>query len=145
MLYIMSNIPSFEEKSIWVQMLATISALSIYSASAIPMMNDGILDLDAYLPFFGGAVVLLIVVIVVGQILATMTGAAEDADERDRLIAWKADSRSSWLMGIGSFTAMSALLFNIEAVWIAHILLLSLYLSEILKSVLQIVDYRRGT
>lgn len=140
----MSNFPSFEEKSSWVQLLTIVGVLGSYFAVAIPMLREGIYVLQAYAGLFAGAVVALIIVMVAGHVFAALMGTPEDADERDRLIAWKAESRSSWIMGIGSFTAITALLLNLESAWVAHILLLSLCLSEVLKNVLQIIAYRRG-
>lgn len=140
----MSNILSFEEKSAWVQLLTLVGVLGSYFVAAASMLREGIYALQAYAALFIGAVVVLIMVMVAGHVFAALMGTPEDADERDRLIAWKAESRSSWIMGIGSFSAITALLLNMESVWVAHILLLSLCLSEVLKNILQIIAYRRG-
>ncbi|WP_434415886.1 hypothetical protein [Nannocystis pusilla] len=40
--------------------------------------------------------------------------------------------------------AIGALVVAVEPVWVAHLLLLSLYLSELARLALQLVYYRRG-
>jgi len=44
----------------------------------------------------------------------------------------------------GAFTAILGLIVSIDGVWIAHLLLLSVLLSEVARFVLQLVYYRRG-
>ena len=52
--------------------------------------------------------------------------------------------RPSWLLATGVLTAITGLVLSVDNVWVAHILLASLFLSEVLKYVFQIVYYRRG-
>jgi ABC-type spermidine/putrescine transport system permease subunit II len=58
--------------------------------------------------------------------------------------SWRAESNSSWVLGAGAFTSIVALALPVERVWIANGLLLALFLSEVLKHVLQLAYYRRG-
>lgn len=137
-------LPSFEEKSVWVQFLSLVLVLGAYFIISGFMLARGVLALAPYVPLFAVAVVLLIIVLILGHALAAVTGRAEPRDERDRLIGWRAESNSSWLLGAGAFTAICALIAGIAPVWIAHLLLASLFASEILKLSLQILYYRRG-
>jgi len=140
----MFDSPSYEEKSVWIQLLTILSVQGAYFVKASVMLQGGNLELSAYAKSFVGALIVQIAVIVGGHVFAALMATPEKTDERDLLIAWKAESRSSWVMGVGIFAAISAMLLKIEVVWVAHILLLSLCLSEILKDALQIVAYRRG-
>lgn len=137
-------LPSFEERSVWVQLVALALALGGYFVVAGLMLSRGVLELAPYVPLFVVSVVLLIVVMTLGHIAAAVVGKPEKRDERDRLIGWRAESNSSWLLGAGVFCAITALILNIQTVWIAHLLLASLLASEMLKLSLQAVYYRRG-
>ncbi len=95
-------------------------------------------------PLFAVAVVLLVVLLVVGPAAAASVGRTDDRDERDRLIGWRAESNASWLLGVGVLAAITGMIASIDPVWIAHLLLLSLFLSEVLGYVLRLVYYRRG-
>jgi hypothetical protein len=88
--------------------------------------------------------VALIAVLVVAHVVAAIVDRPSDPDERDRVIEWRAESRSGWLLANGVAVALVAMLFEAPNVWTAHVLLLSLFLSQILKLGLQLVDYRRG-
>jgi len=82
--------------------------------------------------------------VMTGHIVVAILSRPEGRDERDRLIEWKAESRSSWLLTTGVLAVITGLILGLDSAWIAHLLLLSLFLSEILRFVLQIVSYRRG-
>lgn len=135
---------SFEEKSVWVQLFATVLALGAYFVVAGRMFWAGVTALPAYVPLFAVAVVLMVVLLVVGIVVAAISGRPEGRDERDRLIGWRAESNSGWLLAVGVLGAITAMIFSIEIVWIAHLLLLSLLGSEVLGQVLRLVYYRRG-
>jgi len=137
-------LPSFEEKSVWVQLVSLIVGVGAYFAVSGMMLSNGVVALVPYIPVFMVSVGLLVVVMVVGHIIAAVTGKPEPRDERDRLIGWRAESNSSWLLATGVFGAITALAFGIEAVWVAHLLLASMFLSEMLKLLLQLMYYRRG-
>jgi len=137
-------LPSFEEKSVWVQLISLLVVLGGYFLVSGFMLARGVVVLAPYIPLFIVSVVLLVIVLVVGHILAAVTGTPEKRDERDRLIGWRAESNSSWILAVGVFGALNAIAFSVAPVWIAHILLASLFASEAMKLTLQIVYYRRG-
>jgi uncharacterized protein (DUF2252 family) len=86
----------------------------------------------------------MVVLMVIAYAVAALTTKVEGRDERDRLIAWKAEHRSAWLTAVGVLGAVTCMAAGVDNVWTAHLLLLSLALSEILGFVLQLVYYRRG-
>jgi hypothetical protein len=135
---------SFEEKSVWIQLIGTLLGLGGYSAIAGRMLAAGVTALQAYAALFAVAVVLMVIILIVGHIAAAVASRPEGRDERDRLIGWRAESNSSWLLAVGVIGAITGMLFSINNVWVAHLLLLSLFLSELLGFVLRLYYYRRG-
>jgi hypothetical protein len=135
---------SFEEMSVWVQLLSLVLGLGGYFVVAGRMLSTGVHELIAFMPLFALAVAFIVAVNVAGHIVAAIAHRSAERDERDRLIAWRAESRSSWILGAGVVVALTLMLSSIGEVWIAHLLLLSLALAEVAKAVAQLVYYRRG-
>ena len=135
---------SFEERSAWIQLLSLLSVLGGYFVVAQQMISRGVTELIAFAPVFAVAVVLMVLVIVAGHVIAALVHHPEGPDERDRLISWRAESQSSWLVAAGVVAGITALVFSVPPVWVAHWLLFSLFLSEILKLTLCLTYYRRG-
>jgi len=135
---------SFEERSVWIQLVGMVLGLGAYFVVAGLMLRGGVTTLAAYVPLFIAAVVLMVIVLVAGHIAAAVIGKPEDKDERDRLIGWRAESNSGWVLAAGVFCAITGMIFSIENVWIAHLLLVSMFLSEMLGYILRLVYYRRG-
>lgn len=135
---------SFEEKSTWVQLTSLVVGLGGYLVVAGLMLSNGVTALPAFVPVFAVAIVLIVAINVAGHAVAAIASRADEADERDRLIGWRAESFSSWILGVGVIGAIIALILSVGSVWVAHLLLISLFGSEAAKQVLQIVYYRRG-
>lgn len=135
---------SFEEKSVWIQLISMVAALGSYFVVAALMLSKGVTVVVAYLPLFFAAVGLMVVVLVVGHIVVAIASRPAGRDERDRLIEWRAESNSSWVLTVGVFAAITCLVVSVDSVWIAHVLMLSLLLSEVVRFILQLVYYRWG-
>lgn len=135
-------ISSFEERSVWIQLISLTLVLAAYMVVSGIMLSNGVMALPPYVAVFAIATVLLVITLIAGHFLSALMGRVEPRDERDRLISWRAESNASWLLATGAFAAIAALIFSIQAVWVAHLLLLSIFASEILKLVLQITYYR---
>jgi hypothetical protein len=135
---------SFEEKSVWIQLLATASVLGAYFVAAGRMYSVGVRHLVPYAPLFAVAVVALVAVLVVGHVVVAIASRPEGRDERDRLIGWRAESRSGWILATGVILSIMGMIASYDDVVIAHLLLLSLLVSQVTAFVLQLVYYRRG-
>lgn len=135
---------SFEEKSVWIQLTSITVGLGLYFIVAGNMLLNGVNVLFAFVPVFTFAVVLIVAVNVAGHIAAAVASRPDGRDERDRLIAWRAESNSSWILGVGVIAAIICLIASVGEVWVAHLLLLSLFVAEAAKDVMQLVYYRRG-
>ncbi|MEO0366743.1 MAG: hypothetical protein AAF265_14765 [Pseudomonadota bacterium] len=134
----------FEEKSAWIQLIALIVVLGGYFFVALQMHTGGVHDIRAYVPVFAVSVILLVIVMVFGHIAAVAMTRNDDRDERDNVIAWRSEYLSSWVVAVGVLAAITAMVFGINTVLVAHGLLLSLLASELLSSSLKIIFYRHG-
>ncbi|QOJ01118.1 MAG: hypothetical protein HRU70_11690 [Phycisphaeraceae bacterium] len=135
---------SFEEKSVWIQLGAMVLGLGTYFVIAVGMLAAGQRDMSAFAALFIVSVGAMILLMSVAYALVLFAGKPEGRDERDRLIAWKSEHRSSWIIAAGVLGAVSCMTLGVENVWTANLLLLSLMVSEVAGFVLQIVYYRRG-
>jgi hypothetical protein len=135
---------SFEERSVWIQLSSLSLALGGYLFVAWQMWSNGVTALPAYAAVFAVAVALMVTVMVAGHIFVAIASRPHGRDERDRLIEWRAESYSGWLLGAGVIVAISGMVLALPNVWTAHLLLVSLFLSEMLKLGLQLMFYRRG-
>ena len=135
---------SFEERSIWIQLIGLSVGLGLYFVVAAGMLLDGVTVLAAYMPLFAVAVAVVVAVNAAGHIALAIASRPGGPDERDRLIGWRAESRSSWILGLGVIVAIGCMIVSVGEAWVAHLLLLSLFIAEVAKNILQIVYYRRG-
>lgn len=135
---------SFEEKSVWIQLVGLVVGLGGYLIVAGLMLSKGVGALPTFVPVFAVAIILVVAINIAGHVVAAIVSRTDEADERDRLIGCRADGRSSWILGVGVIGAIMALILSVDGVWVAPLLLLSLFGSEVAKDVLQIVYYRRG-
>lgn len=135
---------SFEEKSVWIQLISMVAVLGSYFVIAARMLSNGVTVVIAYVPLFIVAVIMLVVVLVVGHIVVAIASKPEGRDERDRLISWRAESNSSWILSVGVLAAITGLVASVGSVWIAHLLMLSMLVSEVAGFVIRLVYYRRG-
>ena len=135
---------SFEEKSVWVRLSSLVVLLAFYFAIASKMLAAGVTEALAMMPVFIVAVILQLAVLVAGHVVAALTGRREARDERDRLISWRAEGSSSWLLAVGVLAAVTALAASWSSALVAHVLIVSLIAHDILKCTLQVAYYRRG-
>ncbi len=135
---------SFEEKSVWIQLICMVIGLGAYFIRAAIMFSNGVREMPAFAALFMVATVFMVIMLIIGHIIAVIARKPEGRDERDRLISWRAEHNSSWVLAVGVFTAVTCMTFSIDNVWTANLLLLSLGLSEVLGLILQLVYYRRG-
>jgi hypothetical protein len=135
---------SFEEKTVWVSLLSMLAVLGLYFVVAARMLAAGITNVVPFVPVFILAVVMLVIIQVVGIVVVAVLSRPDGRDERDRLISWRAEHNSSWLLGVGAVVAIFALALPVGRVWIAHGLLLALFVSEVASHALRLYYYRRG-
>ena len=135
---------SYEEKSVWIQLVGLVLGLGAYFVIAGMMLAAGQRAMPAYAALFMVSVPAMVIFLIVGHAAAAIGAKPEGADERDRLISWRAEHRSSWLVATGVLGGVTCMVFGVDNVWTANLLLLSLALSELLSLSLRVVSYRRG-
>lgn len=134
---------TFQEKSAWIVLISKLVVFGIYFWVALRLhANDA--PLPAFIPLFGVVVVLLVALLAAGHVVAAIVSRPEDPDERDRLIAWRAESHASVVLAVGVLAGIACLILTGHDAWTANVLLVFLVLSEVVKSVFQLVYYRRG-
>jgi hypothetical protein len=114
---------SYQEKSIWGSMVATLAVYGVYFGSGA---RGGLI----------GTIILLIIIQIVCQIAIAVVARPEPKDERDRTIERKAWRNGYVLLVTGTLVCMLAPT--------ARSLLLALVVSEVVKSASQLYYYRRG-
>jgi hypothetical protein len=135
---------SFEEKSVWIMLLSMLAAFGLYFFVAAKMLLSGITVVAPFIPLLAVAIVLLVLVVTAGHAVVAIGSRPEGRDERDRLISWRAENNSSWVLGVGVIAAIAGLAISLEPAWIANGLLMAMYISTLVKQALQLYYYRRG-
>jgi hypothetical protein len=135
---------SFEEKSVWITLLSMVAIFGFYSYAAANMLSAGVTEAAPFVGLFAAVTVLLVIVLVAGHVVVAIASRPDGRDERDRLISWRAEHNSSWLLATGVVAAIFGLALPIKPAWIANGLLMALVLSEVLAHALKLYYYRQG-
>jgi|APGre2960657468_1045069.scaffolds.fasta_scaffold02290_5 hypothetical protein len=135
---------SFEERSVWIQLISMLLVLSGYFYIAWQMLSQGVLEVIAYAAVFIVAGVFTGLIIAAGHIAVAIASRHHGRDERDRLIEWRAESYSGWVLAAGVLVSVTGMALSWPNAWTANLLLFSLFLAEVLKFTLQLVLHRRG-
>ncbi len=135
---------SFEEKSVWIQLVSVMLSMLLYIGIAWRMTASGDTEISDFgIPLIAAAI-FVIVLNAVGHAIAAIVSRQDIQDERDRLFELRAGSRASWVVSVFVFAAIGALILEVDPVWIGHLLLCSLFASELVKNTLCLLYYRRG-
>jgi hypothetical protein len=132
---------SFQEKSIWMTLVANVAVYAFYFWRVLAIGEGDPARVGA---LFGEVVVLLIVVMVAGHVVLAIAHRPERKDERDRRVATLAARNAYYVLASGGFCALGVAALSVGTFWYAQALLLALVLAEITKSASQLVYYRRG-
>lgn len=139
---------SFEEKSTWASLVIITFVFAGYFSQVYEGLMSGTLDKASVLGLFIGAVVSIIVLEIILHIVIAILNtkdADQPSDERDRLFSMKAGNISGWVLGI-AVLMISAQTFiqDLDSLWVANLLLFSVFVSQVVSYALQIFYYRRG-
>lgn len=137
---------TFQEKSAWVMVLIMTVVYGWYFAVALPKTaNTPAADID-----YQGTLLLMVVPLVVLAVISHIAIAAvspkdgDASDERDQLIGLFGDRIEVYVLSVGALGALFLAMAELEHFWIAHAILATLVLSEIIGGLTRIVLYRRG-
>lgn len=152
---------SLKEKSTWLSLFATLYVFGSYAFSVILIDLDALSEasaIDTVMQHLSAAVLLIIIIEVIFQSIIAFAGSETEieGDERDKLIALKANNSGYWVLSIGAFITLGQLLLphalGIENTLQAryplplfemHILLFAFILAEIVRFTHQIILYRK--
>lgn len=137
---------SFREKSTWVLLAVTVIVYGLYFSTTIRRaLVNGVPDVADNVRLFGAVVLMVILSVVAHIVIAILSPKeADTADERDRLIELRGDQRAGYVMAVALFSTLGLALAGASVFWIAHAALAGLVVSELVKAVTKLIDYRRG-
>lgn len=141
---------TFSEKSNLIMLVIISFVFGGYFLSAYNNYMTGEASLEGLFVTFVGLTIAIVLYSVIGHIIVGIFSHKQleqdgEGDERDRLIELKGNSFGGYALGFGVVTTMFLILFeSIDRFIIAHALLASLVLAEILTSLLKLILYRRG-
>ncbi|WP_421792672.1 hypothetical protein [Hyphobacterium sp.] len=137
---------SFREKSTWVLLAVTVIVYGLYFANTIGgALANGVPEVADNVRLFGAVVLMVILSIIAHIVIAILSPKdADTADERDRLIELRGDQYGGFVMAVALFSTLGLALAGASVFWIAHAALAGLVVSELVKSVSKLIDYRRG-
>ncbi len=133
---------SFQEKSLWVCLIAEITIYSLYYLNVLPPVNGNMESphIIQYFKYMG----LLVTFIVIGQVAIAIKYKEDTVDERQRLIEMKADRISSYILHIGIFAAIVVAMTVPGNFWFIHTINGVAIFAEVLNQIQQLRAFRRG-
>jgi hypothetical protein len=148
---------SYKEKSISISLVSYIMILGYYLIQVFQMIRGGGLVASRLFALWAVVIVSTILVNILGNILASIVLAIAHAirtrseqvekyveDERDRLIDLKGSKIAYITFSIGVFIAMLAFILGQSALVMFALIVFFSSAAEIVGSISQIVQYRRG-
>lgn len=135
---------SYTEKSAWVQLVASGLGLVAYAVPAVSKMLKGEAELGPYIPIIVVAVLLVMAVNITGHVVTAMAGGEDPTDERDRVIAQRAEVKAGVFLRAGVAFALTGMLVSMSPLTVVHALLLTLFGAELTAVGYRLTGYRRG-
>jgi hypothetical protein len=139
---------SFQEKSNLAVLIALLLVFGAYFGFVLPGIAGGgtVPPASAVGAVLIGPTVVLAVILVISHGIIALLSPEEagEMDERDQLIQMRADARAGYALVLGVFAVLSLLFLEVAPFWIANALLGVVAASEIVKSLLRAIAYRRG-
>ena len=143
---------SFQEKSTWGTLIIVIGAYGYYCLRLFG--GDGQATSQDIAVLFISVVIAIIVAEIVYHVVIVIPFARDDAeteqDERDKFIEWRSESWGGLVLGaftimaIGHIVIREAFFPPADIMVVAHILIGGMVAAEVIKSVMQLIFYRRG-
>lgn len=146
---------SFHEKSNIAMLAAVVLVYGWYFMQMIAIaghapVEEEVVAFGTIAPKLTITVILIVVISIVAHVAIAVYekqayGQVDDKmDERDRLIELRGESRGGVIVSLSVLIAIGMLLIGNGTFWVANTLLAFLVVSEIVKGVSKLIDYRRG-
>ena len=137
---------SYEEKGVWVYILAVAATASVYAAIIIGELSQQNIDEvdfgSTLLWSIGISIGLNIVLRIVVEILTPSDSYKVDA--RDKAITHRGGYVNGMIIAIGMAPVLVLAIIDVDNFWIANAIYAVFILAALISSVVQVVAYRRG-
>ena len=137
---------AFREKSAWITLVTTLIVYGGYFALTVPRLLAGRFGGFEFVGLLSAAIVVIVVLQVALNIVAAVTdpaGARQPRDEREQLIALRANRAGFYTLEVGGFFAIVTLFWWNDAAVIANGVFFAIVLAELVRAGFQIIDYHR--
>lgn len=147
---------TLREKSAWATLIATVVVFVPYFRSIFTRFANGTLEPGAGLGAFIGATIYMVIVSIFFGIAIELLSRREPTDERDVAIDAKSYRIAYYVVSAAGMTAVVLIVFlsvvplqvlrnrALAPEFLGQVFLFCFVLAEIVKSIAQIVCYRRG-
>ncbi|MEO8455674.1 MAG: hypothetical protein ABI454_10975 [Sphingomicrobium sp.] len=137
---------AFREKSAWITLATTLIVYGGYFALAVPRLLAGRFGGFEFVAWLSTAILVIVVLQVGLTVIAAVSdprGARQPRDEREQLIALRANRAGFYTLEVGGFFAIVTLFWWNDAAVIANGVFFAIVLAEVVRAGFQIVDYHR--
>ena len=137
---------AFREKSAWITLVTTLIVYGAYFALAVPRIVAGQYGGFQFVGLLSAAIVLIVILQVGLTIVMAITdprGAKSPRDEREQLIALRANRAGFYALEIGAFFALVTFFWWSDPAVIANGVFFAIVSAEAVRAAFQIVDYHR--
>lgn len=133
---------SFQEKSLWLSMIAIIASFGFYLITVLPAHSAVVLPHQVVL--FALVVVLVVITQLAGHVVIAIIDRRTQTDERDQLIGLKGARNGGYVLATGVFCALCTALATSGNFAFTHVLLGFWVLAQLTEIGSQLFFYRRG-
>lgn len=137
---------SFQEKSTLAMTVILTLVFGWYFVLVLGSIADTPARDIAYTGLMVGVIATLTVLAIVSHVVLAIADREQldDADERDRLVGWRAGNVGGYVLAVGVFAGIGLAMVRADQFWIAQVLIAGLVLAEIVEGVTKLILYRRG-
>jgi hypothetical protein len=135
---------SFQEKSVWISLIAVSLIFGYYFVRIFQMISKNQIDVVKNAVLFISVVIMVVVTEIIFHIIVAVRTRPEAKDERDRIIELKATRNAYFILIAGVFLSFVCLAFSLQSFIIVHVIMFFFVLSEIAKFISQLFYYKRG-
>ena len=138
---------AFREKIAWITLVTTVIVYGAYFTLAVPRLLAGRFGQSEFASWLLAAIVVIVVLQVGFTTVAAIkdpNGAGHPSDEREQIIALRANRAGFYTLEIGVFFAVVTLFWWNDAAVIANGVFFAVVLAEVARAGFQIFDYRNS-
>ena len=137
---------AFREKSAWISLVTTLVVYGAYFSLTVPRLLAGRFGGFEFVGSLSTAIVVIVALQVGLTVVAAVAdprGARQSPDEREQLIALRANRAGFYTLEVGAFFAIVTLFWWNDVAVIANGIFFAIVLAEAVRAGFQIVDYHR--